>query len=146
GRVDDDPDPAVVPLEAQLEHRQARLQRDREAIVLRKHGSPPRGELLLREKQQRHVLQAPGFGLCKSGEERQARAHAAPHALVERVLLEHALALPVAQPAHSLRPGGFAKSHASYNTAWSRWSSSIRSRAPRRGSRSRRALQAKAAR
>src|SRR6185503_12637901 len=100
GRVHDDADPAVVPVEAECQYWQAGLQRDLDAVVLRQREPVHRRELLLREEHDRHFLQPPFLVGGQSAQKRQVLLCAPPQRAVDAVTLEDAFAFPVAEPAH----------------------------------------------
>src|SRR3989442_6053847 len=94
-RVDDDAGPAGVPIEPQLEDRQAGLRRDRHAHLVGDVQAVRAGELLFREEQEHQVFQ-----LGRFGNKRQTPRRALPQRLVDRVLFQHALAPPLGDPSH----------------------------------------------
>src|SRR3989442_548934 len=94
-RVDDDAGPAGVPVQAQLEDRQAGLRGDRDAHRVGHLHAVRAGELLLGEKQQHQLLQ-----LLFLTNEFQAPRGGSPKRVVHAMPGKHALAAPVGQPAH----------------------------------------------
>jgi hypothetical protein len=94
--IDHDAAPAGVPVEAKLEDRQAGLRRNCHAHRVAHLQAVGARELLLGEEKQRQPAQL----RVVFGKEAQSASDAMPQCIVDRVLLQHALAPPVGEPAH----------------------------------------------
>ena len=95
-----DAHPAVVPVEAEFQHRQAGLQRDLHAIVIREFEPVHRRELLFGEEHDGELLQAPFLVGRQAAQEGKVLLRAPPQGVVDPVTLEDSPAFPVAEPAH----------------------------------------------
>src|SRR2546423_3644589 len=93
--IDHDAGPARVPVQAELEDRQAGLRRDRHSHLVGHLDAVRAGELLFGEKKEREVFQ-----LLRIGKKREARSGAPPERVVDRVLLQYALTPPLGNPSH----------------------------------------------
>ena len=93
--IDDDPVPAGIPVEAELEDRQARLRGDREAHDVGDLQLMGADEIFLGEEKQRELAE-----LRRARQKRERARRALPERVVDAVLGEHAAAAPFGEPAH----------------------------------------------
>jgi hypothetical protein len=98
--VDDDSHPALVRIEAEVEHREHRLHRDGEPDLVGQLEAAGAVHLLLVEKEERELPQPGELGVAHPGEERQPRDDAAPERVVDAGPAEDALAAPAPEQRH----------------------------------------------
>src|SRR6266568_3243655 len=99
--IDDDADPAVIYVQAEVENRQAGLRGDRQARFVGELEAVRTVHFLFREEQDDELLEPRRFLLRQAAEERELRCDPRPQRLVDARAFQHALAAPLAQETHA---------------------------------------------